>query len=229
MTEKRENSTKQRIRTTATRLFRERTFEAVTLNDICEASGINRHTFYYYFKSKDELLEHYYDLPWRLSATEVADILTADTYVEQLWFIMKKFVDYIEHSGVTIVRQILIKNLNQDVGTFRPGHSMKELSRLQSSIIEKGQATDQFHNKADPLALVMLLHQIVHSTGLIWAVMNGSFNYGERVRFLFECLMNVDEAYRVTQDYQLCAHMEPHNVRPSTEVSEVDGEAESHE
>ena len=122
-----ENATKARIRETATRLFREKSFEVVTLNEICKASGVNKHTFYYYFKSKDELLERYYDLPWHLSASEVTNILNADSYVDQLWLIMQKFVDYTKRMGIQILRQVLIKNLNQDVGTFRPDNAMKEM------------------------------------------------------------------------------------------------------
>lgn len=204
MTERRENATKRRIRETATRLFRERSFDAVTLSDICEASGVNKHTFYYYFKSKDELLEQYYDLPWTLSATEVTDILTSEDYVAQLWRIMRKFVDFVEHSGVTIMRQILVKNLNENVGTFHPHQDMKEMCRLQASIIEKGQRAGQFQNTADPLSLVMLLQQIVHSTGLVWVVERGSFDFGERIRFLFEVLLNVAAAFREMTEYETC-------------------------
>lgn len=201
MTQRRENETKQRIRETATHLFRERSFEHVTLNDICEASGVNRHTFYYYFKSKDDLLDHYFDLPWDLSATEVADMLTADTYIDQLWLITKKFVDFIDHLGMTIVRQVLVQNMTKDVGTFRPHHRMRELSRLQISIIEKGQAAGQFKNLSDPTALVVLLQQTVHSTCLMWVVLNGSFDHAKHTRFLFETLLDVAEEYRETKEY----------------------------
>lgn len=197
-----ENATKARIRETATRLFREKSFEVVTLNEICKASGVNKHTFYYYFKSKDELLERYYDLPWHLSASEVTNILNADSYVDQLWLIMQKFVDYTKRMGIQILRQVLIKNLNQDVGTFRPDNAMKEMCKLQCSIIEKGQKVGQFRNRSCPLSLVLLLQQVSHSSALIWTVLGGDFDYAKQVRLLFETLLDVDEAYRVSQDYQ---------------------------
>ena len=47
---KQENETKKRIRSTALRLFEEKSFEEVTINEICKESGITKHTFYYYFK-----------------------------------------------------------------------------------------------------------------------------------------------------------------------------------
>lgn len=201
MTQRPENETKRRIREAATRLFRERSFESVTLNEICEAGGVNRHTFYYHFKSKDELLDQYHDLPWDLSTAEVMDILSCESYVEQLWLITKKFVDFIDQLGITIVRQVLVQNMTKGAGTFRPHHRMHELSRLQIGILEKGQAAGQFRNRSDPLGLVVLLQQTVHSTCLMWVALDGCFDHAKHTRFLYETLLDVDPAQRLCQDY----------------------------
>ena len=88
--------TKKRIREVALNLFNEKTFEKVTLNEICAASGVNKHTFYYYFKSKDELLKDYYKIPSKLTSYDLTTILTADSYVEQLWLLNKYFLDFID-------------------------------------------------------------------------------------------------------------------------------------
>lgn len=214
MTDENENETKKLIRETATRLFREKSFEAVTLGDICRASGINKHTFYYYYKSKDDLLKYYYNFPWELSATEAADILTTENYVDQLWLIVQKFADYIQTTGVAIVRQIFIKNLSQDMGTFRISHEMREMCRLEMSIIKKGQQSGQFRNHADPKVLVILLVQMLDSLGLLWAIFQGEFNFGTYARFLLENLLDVDPPYRTSSEESIddftglfnCAH-----------------------
>jgi len=201
MDKRRESETKKRIRQTAMRLFQERSFEEVTLNDICEASGINRHTFYYHFKSKDDLLDHYYDLPWELSSTEVADILMAENFVEQLWLIKKKFIDFVDLIGIPIIRQVLVQNIAKDARTFHPNRHMSELMRLQEGIIQRGQAAGQFKNGSDPHALVILLQQTMHSTSFMWTIMNGSFDYSRHMRYLFETLLDVSEEYREMKDY----------------------------
>lgn len=46
-----ENATKKKIRKVALNLINEKGYDNVTLKEICEASGINKHTFYYYFDS----------------------------------------------------------------------------------------------------------------------------------------------------------------------------------
>jgi AcrR family transcriptional regulator len=201
MDNRRESETKRRIRQTAMRLFQERSFEEVTLNDICEASGVNRHTFYYHFKSKDDLLDHYHELPWELSAAEVADILMADNFVDQLWLITKKFIDFVDRIGITIIRQILVQNITKDARTFHPNRRRNGLLRLQEGIIQKGQAAGQFQNGSDPHALVILLQQTMHSTCFMWTIMNGCFDYSRHMRYLFEALLDVAEEYREMKDY----------------------------
>ena len=48
--------TAQRITDAGMSLFIERGFEATTLDDIADKAGISRRTFFYYFKSKDDIL-----------------------------------------------------------------------------------------------------------------------------------------------------------------------------
>ena len=203
MTDGDDNATKKLIRDTATRLFREKSFEDVTLSEICKASGINKHTFYYYYKSKDELLKHYYHFPWRLTAAEAADILTSENYMDQIWLIVQKYIDFVNTAGVQIVRQILIKNLTKDVGTFRVGDERKDMLRLEISIIKKGQQCGQFGNRTNPVVLAILMQQILYSNGLLWAIFQGDFDVEKCLRFFLENLLDVEESCRKTSEKDL--------------------------
>ena len=42
--------TKEKIKEIGLSLFRKHGFENVTINEICEKSGVNKHTFYYYME-----------------------------------------------------------------------------------------------------------------------------------------------------------------------------------
>jgi AcrR family transcriptional regulator len=53
--------TLERIAETGLRLFSQHGYEATTLEAIAEAAGISRRTFFYYFKSKEEIL-----LDWQM-------------------------------------------------------------------------------------------------------------------------------------------------------------------
>lgn len=54
--EKKKEATRARIAEAGLRLFRDRGYDATTLDDIAAAAGISRRTFFYYFKSKDDVL-----------------------------------------------------------------------------------------------------------------------------------------------------------------------------
>ena len=199
----RENETKKRIRRTALHLFQEKSFEKVTLNEICEKSGVNKHTFYYYFKSKDELLDHYYEIPDGVASCDLSSLLTAESYVEQFWLLVKKMVDFMEESGVTIVRQIFIKNMMEDVGTFNVAERRKEMIRAQIAIIRKGQEAGQFRNQANARFLAILFHQIAISTAFMWSVRNAAFSYSDMMRYMYEMAFDVAPEYRKTEDSDL--------------------------
>lgn len=193
-----ENETKKRIRESALKLFEEKSFEDVTIVDICKVSGITKHTFYYYFKSKDELLEKFYKIPCRLSMEEVGNIMSTDLYVEQLWIINKKFLDFVKEQGVEILKQIMIKNLGNDKGTFSPDEDddIMEILRLQKNIIEKGQACGQFESKINSRDLTKIFHQLLHSTLFTWIMKNGEFDIEEFIRYEYEVLFQVESKYR---------------------------------
>lgn len=44
----------------ATRLFHENGYQAVTVNDICEAAQLTKGAFYHHFDSKETLYQHLY-------------------------------------------------------------------------------------------------------------------------------------------------------------------------
>jgi AcrR family transcriptional regulator len=53
--------TRQLVLQTALRLFRERGFDATTMRDIAEATGLSLGAAYYYFASKEAIVAAYYD------------------------------------------------------------------------------------------------------------------------------------------------------------------------
>ncbi len=56
-----EETTKERIFSVAIDLFAQKGFDAVSLREIAEAAGIRKATLYYYFTSKDQMLENIFE------------------------------------------------------------------------------------------------------------------------------------------------------------------------
>ena len=197
-----ENATKRRIREQALKLICANGFENVTLSDICEASGVNKHTFYYYFKAKADLLKQYYQIPHQLDALDLASIFTNDSYVEQLWLLRKNILDFSAGAGTVIIKQLLIKNLLDDIGTFVISEEGRHLRQLQKNILEKGQSGGEVLCQTEADLLLLLLDQSVYSTIFSWAVKNGSFNLYDATRYMFERILMVVPERRKMLTYE---------------------------
>lgn len=72
--EQKKEETRRRIAETGLRLFIEKGFEETTLDEVAEAAGISRRTFFYYFKTKDDLLTWWHGNGF---ATQLAPALSA--------------------------------------------------------------------------------------------------------------------------------------------------------
>jgi len=190
-----ENETKKRIRETALDFFQKRSFNKVTINEICKACDINKHTFYYYFKSKDELLTNYYEIPSGIKTCDINELINTESYVEQLWLTNKNFIDFIVSSGEHVIKQIIIKNLTDDIGTFRFSGKKKELIILQEGIIKKAQDNCQIMNKTTPRILVITFWQMMHYILGIWCNQRGNFDFSDTARYVFEEIFEVAPEY----------------------------------
>lgn len=86
---------KPRLLEAALDLVWSRSYGAVTVDDICEQAGVKKGSFYYFFKSKDELVAAALDRKWEEVRPNYDRIFSASVPpVERL----RKFFDYVyEH------------------------------------------------------------------------------------------------------------------------------------
>jgi AcrR family transcriptional regulator len=95
------NNRRERIIGAAWKLFREKGFAETTINDIINEAGISKGTFYYYFRSKDdlldtlsEILDHEYE---RLNGIEPQDMSCFDKLMwlnYEVHSLLEKNIDY---------------------------------------------------------------------------------------------------------------------------------------
>ncbi|GAC1399145.1 MAG: TetR/AcrR family transcriptional regulator [Mycobacterium sp.] len=76
---KRRAETRANLLTAAFRVFADKGFGAVRIDDVCKAAGYTRGAFYSQFDSLDELFFTLYDERARIIAEQVADALLVDT------------------------------------------------------------------------------------------------------------------------------------------------------
>ena len=70
--------TRQRLATTAMRLFREQGFDAVSIDEICSVAGVTKGAFYYHFPSKQAVLAEFATKRLGQVEAEVASLVASD-------------------------------------------------------------------------------------------------------------------------------------------------------
>ena len=86
--------TRQRIVDTALRLFRECGYEATTMRTIAREAGLSVGNAYYYFPSKQHLVQAYYDQAQELHAAAARPVLDRETDFERrLYAVLRARVD----------------------------------------------------------------------------------------------------------------------------------------
>ena len=92
--------TKDQIFNAAVKLLLKDGYDKLTIKKICEVSGTSNGSFYHFFRNKDELLAHYYNLSAEkfIQARE-EDIENASLY-EQMMFCYRWYINYSAGHGV---------------------------------------------------------------------------------------------------------------------------------
>lgn len=76
----RTSDARERLIEEASRLFHQRSYEGVGVQELCEAADINKGSFYHFFKSKDELAAAVIDAYW----VAIRDELLAPTLADDV-------------------------------------------------------------------------------------------------------------------------------------------------
>lgn len=145
-----ELTTKDRIFHTASKLFREKGYNEVTINDISEACGITKSTFYYHLKSKQEIILHYYDHIISNLTPVLTQMLDITSPWEQTVLLFDGLMQNNMDLGHDINSQLMITNLQENRGIFDLRDDLADIARR---IIQKGQEAQQIRNPSSPKQL----------------------------------------------------------------------------
>jgi TetR/AcrR family transcriptional regulator len=138
--------TKKRILLTAEKFFSEVGFDKARVDDIAKEAGVNKALIYYYFKSKDEILETLFsglveDAKRMLtdSMERTSDVINADNYKAlfdvYIRFIMEKrkilkvaIAESVKaSSGISVVMELGNLIINAEIDSIRKACELKGL------------------------------------------------------------------------------------------------------
>ena len=183
-----------RILETSYRLFQENGYNAVKVNDICDACGISKPTFYHYFSSKDELLSIFYSYILSRFSEEILAQSANDDYWQRIVLVFDTILDHSLEFGVNMYSQLYVANLNKEIGTFKIEESLTE---LMTQLFEKAQKNGQIHNPADPRSLYLSCVSLCFGHGILWCLNRGRTDLRKDFRRELEivCQVNKDAGH----------------------------------
>ncbi len=186
---KEENSTRQRIRDTALRLFQEQGFDKVTINEICAASGISKNTFYYYYKEKKDLLFSLMESsPDRTSCIMYALAGISSPY-QKLNAVANSMIDYLLYLGPSVVRKMLELQLTTTMVTPGGDHS-SDFGRLMLDLFEQAQKAGEIRSDVQARELMQTSGFLILGAIQIWAVNDGKIDLKKTVLRQFGILLS---------------------------------------
>lgn len=151
-------------------LFRQRGYDAVSVQDICDACDITKPTFYKYLASKQNLLSYFF--------SSMAESIPDDWYrIPEGTDCYSKLIDgylmFLRHAaglGVDLFNQVFISNLMEYMGTF---NDVRAFTDLMVDLIREAQQTGQIRNPSDPKSLYKAGVGMSMGYGAYWCLNEG--------------------------------------------------------
>lgn len=173
-------SVKSRIVSAAWQLFYEKGYNGTTVDEIIELSGTSKGSFYYYFDTKDELLN-------TLS-------LVLDEYYEELDHEMKEDMNsfdkllYINYMAHTMMEEKISIDLLSSLystqlvvlGQRRLLDQNRKYYKLATRIVEEGQKKGEISNSKSVSDIVQYYSMCERALVYDWCLNKGEYSLGEK-------------------------------------------------
>jgi AcrR family transcriptional regulator len=180
------NETKQKLISKAYEIFKRDGYGQTTIDQICEAAEISKNTYYYYFKSKEDLLLACIGQCEALSSKRLTDILlSGENYFEQFWLMQRQSVDFIRSVGLDFLREL--KNMHS-IRNFFYSRNWQDDFEAKVAIIRKAQEAGEVRNQAEARALIITVG--ITFFGILSAFISSRFKF-DMEKTLRSCIENV--------------------------------------
>ena len=193
---KNNNNTEQKLIDNAMRLFKRHGYDNVTIDQICDAVGISKNTYYYHFESKDSLLLAYMLEHKKMTAQALTDVLFVEkNHFEQFWFLQKKRIDILLDCGMEIICHL------RDMKVVHSAFDDQEKDALlEAKIISAAQTDGSVRNQSDSRSLAVSSAMLFFGMLMIWISLKGAFDFELAMRSGYESIFDVPPELRRGSD-----------------------------
>ena len=180
--------TKKEILNTACGLFREKSFDSVSLDEVCRACGISKPTFYNYVDSKDAILTDYYDIVCQDIMMHFANVYEQNTYYQQFCTFYDIIIDSSLDLGPELVGKMLSLNLKDNKNSFS---TRDHLTEIVIPLLRKGQEAGEFASAIQAEELYDAVNFVFLGLELKWCMRKGDLDWKSEFHRITDSLLGI--------------------------------------
>ncbi|PKR77400.1 TetR/AcrR family transcriptional regulator [Halalkalibacillus sediminis] len=183
--------TKKKITEVALKLFDERGYNEVSVDEIVRKSETSKGAFYTHFKSKHEVFLNKFR---EIDQFYIQEIIGSVTQEHSSSAKLKKFLelqmDYIEKEvGWDVTRTIYVNELSADRDSYFL-MSDRPLYEILKSILEEGKKLNEFRQDLTVDELMLICLRTMRGILYDWSLKQGGFSLSQEQGVLFEIMIN---------------------------------------
>ena len=180
---------RSRIVETSWKLFHDKGFGETTINDIIRIAGISKGTFYYYFRSKDNMLDtlsDIFDAEYERLSAELDDEMTSFDKLVMLNYKVHSFInDNIDYRLLGYLYSTQIIKDHSSSLLDRNRFYFRLLEQIIEDGMKKGELTDEL-TVSEAVKYYSLEERALVTD---WCMNNGRYHLGEYSRKMFPMMI----------------------------------------
>ena len=181
----------------ALRLFREKGYENVSVNDICSRAGIARSTFYLNFSGKRGIIDRVI-ADARLDREEFfGDFVVAENDFERMWILCNRYLTVAMEFGPEMTATLFSLELMGELNILDLTHQVDE---WMIQLCRNAQRAGVILSPEPAEIIAPMGVSMAYYTTYEWAFRRGSFNLRQMTRRRAEALFNLAPTYRMSDE-----------------------------
>lgn len=190
------NNTEKKIITTAIQLFKKHGYQDTSINQICDACGITKGTFYYHFSAKSDLIFQYYEYLFENIVTIMPELITMKDTKEKIWKLYEYSIDNTTALTAPLLNAMLIADAENSLEYFSPlksgeiSTSRQMNMKMIRELVLQAQKEGSIQKKKDPDQLLQTYNAVIIGMALDWSSSHGNYDQKKKLREMFEIVFS---------------------------------------
>ena len=177
--------TKKRLIECARRLFNERGYNNVTVDDIIRESGSSKGAFYTHFKTKELLLVDVFPFADDVYTDFINNVSLPENTIDKIAFFSKYVLEFIENRAgldfISVIYSAQIKDIEADRIAL---DTMRKYYNILSTFLEEGKEKDEITSEMSTDEIKSMITTILRGAIYDWCLYKGDFcltDYGMKI------------------------------------------------